>query len=121
MKAKDNKFYHEQRIVNRRFDDTPRTGTNTEYQIKSSWRTEGTSSWLIIFLFSLFIFLFLSCSSAPQPTGNIFVDRNVAVQQLNLANQTASRGRYNDALLMLGEARRLAVSSDDPYLRLGLQ
>ena len=34
-----------------------------------------------------------------------------------MANQNASRGRYKDALLYLGEARRLAVSSDDPSLR----
>jgi tetratricopeptide (TPR) repeat protein len=41
----------------------------------------------------------------------------VAIQQLNLANRNASRGRYDDALAILVEARRLAVSSDDPYLR----
>ena len=71
--------------------------------------------WLIIFLY---IVVFSGCSSAPKNAGEIYVDRNMAIQQLNLANQTLSRGRYDDALRILGEARRLAVSSDDPYLRL---
>jgi len=62
--------------------------------------------------------VFSGCSSAPKSAGEVFTDRNMAVQQLNLVNQTASHGRYDDALRDLTEARRLAVSSDDPYLRL---
>jgi len=42
----------------------------------------------------------------------------MAANQLNLANQTASQGRYDDALLILGEARRLALGTDDPELRI---
>ena len=76
-------------------------------------RTFG--SWLII---PLFILLFFGCSSAPKRAVEIRADRNVAIQQLNLVNQLVSRGRYDDALRDLREARRLAVSTDDPYLRM---
>ena len=71
--------------------------------------------WLFIFLF---IVVFFGCSSAPKKAVEIRVDRNVAIQQLNLVNQLVSRGRYDDALRGLREARRLAVSTDDPYLRM---
>ena len=76
------------------------------------------TNWLfasfLIFLFSFFI---PGCSSAPPRTGEVFSDRNTALNQLNLANQLANRGRFEDALLLLMEARRLAVSTDDPSLR----
>ena len=71
-----------------------------------------------IFLFSLFFFLFFNCSSAPKKPAEIFTDRNMAVNQLNLANHTAGRGYYEDALLILEEARRLALGTDDPSLRI---
>jgi tetratricopeptide (TPR) repeat protein len=87
MKAKNNKFYHKQ------------------------------CSWLIIFFFSLFTLLFLGCSSAPQPTGDVYADRDDAVAQMNSANRAASRGQYDNALNLMEEARRLAVGSDDPNLR----
>jgi len=87
MKVKTNKFYHKQ------------------------------CSWFIIFLFSLFTLLFLGCSSAPQPTGDVYADRDDAVAQMNSANRAASRGQYDNALSLMDEARRLAVSSDDPGLR----
>ena len=53
--------------------------------------------------YSLFIILYLlffsACSSAPKKPAEIFTERNVAASQLNLANQTANRGRYEEALL----------------------
>jgi len=111
MKTNNDKFYHE----------PTQTITNIgEFRTKSSccsWRTEGTSLWFIIFLFSLFSFLLFGCSSAPQPTGEIFADRNLALAQIDLANKAASRGRYDEAMDIMKEARRLAVSADDPYLR----
>jgi len=76
------------------------------------------------FFFLLFIpcFTFLilssSCSSAPKKPVEIFTDRIMAANQLNLANHTANRGRYDDALLILEEAWRLALSTDDPALRI---
>ncbi|MDR1804118.1 MAG: tetratricopeptide repeat protein [Treponema sp.] len=36
---------------------------------------------------------------------------------MNSANRAASRGQYDNALKLMEEARRLAVSSDDPALR----
>jgi len=68
-------------------------------------------------LFAFLIFLF-SCSSAPRQTGEVFIERDMALSHLNLANQTANRGRYEEALMILEEARRLAVSTDDPSLRI---
>jgi len=70
----------------------------------------------VLLVFSLAIFS--GCSSAPKKATEIFTDRNTAIKQLNLANLTANRGRYEEALVILEEARRLALSTDDPPLRL---
>ena len=72
------------------------------------------SPWLFLFLFAV---VFSGCSSAPQPTGEIYTDRNNAANQINLANKASSRGLYDDALVYMNEARRLALSTDDPHLR----
>ena len=91
-----------------------------EFQMKSEGRKKKKNEIRlssIFFLFSLFFFLLFSCSSAPEPTGEIYVDRSDAVVQMNSANQAASRGQYDAALDIMKEAKRLAVSSDDPYLR----
>jgi len=65
----------------------------------------------------LFILLFIiSCSSTPPRPEEILTERNMIARQLDLANQTANRGRFNDALLILQDARRFAVSVDDPPL-----
>ena len=62
--------------------------------------------------------LSFACSSAPKrPPENTAV-RNTAASQLLIANQAANQGRYEDALLFLDEARRLAHSADDPKLRI---
>jgi tetratricopeptide (TPR) repeat protein len=71
----------------------------------------------LFFFFFPFCFLLFSCSSAPQPTGEIFADRSDAISQMNSANQAASRGHYDEALKLMEEARRLARSTDDPNLR----
>jgi tetratricopeptide (TPR) repeat protein len=44
--------------------------------------------------------------------------RTQAWQNLNLANEAADNGDYENALAMISEARRFAVSSDDPELRI---
>ena len=74
----------------------------------------------LYFLAAVFFALaaFPGCSSAPKKPAEIFTDRIMAANQLNLANQTMTQGRYEDALLILEEARRLAVSCDDPQLRI---
>ena len=70
------------------------------------------------------VFVFLlgmalsGCSSAPKKPAEIYTDRVFAANQLNLASQAAHRGRYEDALFLLEEARRLALSTDDPELRI---
>ena len=62
--------------------------------------------------------MFLGCSSVPKKPVEDFTNRNLAANQLNLANQTASRGYYSDALLILEEARRITLGTDDPALRI---
>ena len=88
---------------------------------KKNYGTPKSFSLLFVISYLLFIIcylLFISCSTAPKQPAEIFTDRTMAVNQLNLANQTASRGRYEDALLILEEARRMVVSTDDPPLRI---
>jgi len=73
------------------------------------------------FLFTILFFslaVFSGCSSAPKKATEIFTDRNTAIKQLALADYTANRGRYEDALVILDGARKLALSTDDPSLRL---
>lgn len=64
------------------------------------------------------LLLCAACSSAPSKPAEIYTDRNLAANQLDMANKTANQGRYQDALIVLEEARRLAVASDDPALRI---
>jgi len=72
------------------------------------------------FFFSIVfsIVVFSGCSSAPKKATEIFTDRNTAIKQLDLANYTANRGQYESALVVLEGARNLALSTDDPPLRL---
>ena len=67
---------------------------------------------LLIFIFSP------GCSSAPKKPAEVFTERTVAENQLEMANRAAVRGHYQEALAFLLEARRLAVLTDDPQLRL---
>jgi tetratricopeptide (TPR) repeat protein len=69
----------------------------------------------ISFLFFAFCFA-ISCSSVPKKATAIFTERNMASNQLDLANRTANQGRYAEALLIVEDARRIAVSVDDPPL-----
>jgi tetratricopeptide (TPR) repeat protein len=86
--------------------------------VKSEKSKKTKLSRPIFTLFPVLLLLFFTaCSSAPKRPAEIFVIRNLAQSQLNLANQAASRGRYEEALDLLAEARRLAVSVDDPALR----
>ena len=74
----------------------------------------------IIFVPAAFFFLvvFAGCSSAPKRPAETFTARNIAVSQLNMADQAANQGRYEEALILLEEARRLALATDDPSLRI---
>jgi tetratricopeptide (TPR) repeat protein len=70
----------------------------------------------------LFVFFALclgsACSSAPKRPAEVFELRDMAEAQLDLANREADRGNYEAALLLLSDARRIAVSADDPSLRI---
>jgi tetratricopeptide (TPR) repeat protein len=57
-----------------------------------------------------------ACSSAPKRPAELRTIRNMAETQLELANKAADRGNYEGALDLLREARRLAVSADNPHL-----
>ena len=73
---------------------------------------------LSVFGIVLLLAVLSACSSAPKKPAEVFTSRITAGNQLNLANATANQGRYEDALLILDEARRLALSADDPPLRI---
>jgi len=87
---------------------------NKKRKLKHSATGKVLYSFFVIF-YLLFAF---ACSSAPKKPTAIFTERNIATSQLNLANNTANRGRYEEALLLLTEARRIALGTDDPQLRI---
>ncbi len=60
---------------------------------------------------------FASCSSAPSRPAEIYSARQMGENQLDLVNKTTDRGDYETALGLLAEACRLAISVDDPSLR----
>lgn len=81
--------------------------------IRNSYRTLA-----VVFGAFFLIAFFSGCSSAPKKPLEIYTDRDIAANQLNLANYAANRGRYEEALRLLAEARRLAVTTDDPEMRI---
>jgi tetratricopeptide (TPR) repeat protein len=60
----------------------------------------------------------LACSTAPERPVEVRSLRNLGESQLELANQEMDRNNFDDALLMLEDTWRVAVSSDDPSLRI---
>jgi tetratricopeptide (TPR) repeat protein len=56
------------------------------------------------------------CSSAPKKPAEIVTVRNTIVKQLDYANSIAAQGRFAEALPLAEEARRLALTVDDPPL-----
>jgi tetratricopeptide (TPR) repeat protein len=70
------------------------------------------------FLLSVLCGLLLaSCSSVPKRPAEVFVLQTMTETQLRLANIEADRGNYAEALSLLAEAWRMAVSTDRPALR----
>lgn len=67
-------------------------------------------------LFLLVMALLGGCSTAPKRPLEVFTIRKQTETQLNLANHEADRGNYENALDLLEEAQRLAVSIDHPPL-----
>jgi tetratricopeptide (TPR) repeat protein len=72
----------------------------------------------VLHCFLFFSLCFYACSSAPKRPAELTAVRSIADNQLILANQAAGRELYEDALVLLEEARRLALSVDDPGLRI---
>ena len=62
--------------------------------------------------------LLAACSTPPKNPGEVYDLRNQSEAQLDLGNKQADRGNYETALVLLDEANRLAVISDDPGLRI---
>jgi tetratricopeptide (TPR) repeat protein len=60
--------------------------------------------------------LLTGCSSAPKGQAEILTQRRGALDQLEAANKEADRGNYANALILINESRRLAISADDPSL-----
>jgi tetratricopeptide (TPR) repeat protein len=57
-----------------------------------------------------------ACSTAPKRPVEVFTIQKQTETQLSLANHEADRGNYENALDLLEEAQRLAVSTDRPPL-----
>jgi tetratricopeptide (TPR) repeat protein len=67
----------------------------------------------------LLCFLYAAgCSSAPKRPTEIYDLRSMAETQLELGNNEADRGNYVSALDLVSEAERIAISADDPSLRI---
>ena len=69
-------------------------------------------------IWCLTLLILAACSTAPKKPPAVLTLRNAAASQLELANREADRGGYETALDMAAEARRLAVTADDPPLRI---
>jgi tetratricopeptide (TPR) repeat protein len=68
------------------------------------------------------LLLLAACSTAPKNPGDIYDIRTQAESQLEMGSKAADRGNYDTALVLLNEAWRLAVITDNPALlvRIGL-
>ncbi|MDR2767823.1 MAG: hypothetical protein LBB82_05800 [Treponema sp.] len=63
-------------------------------------------------------FFCIACSSAPKRPVEIFTIQSMVETQLGLANNAADQANYTQALNLLAQAWRLAVSTDRPALRI---
>ncbi|GHV29173.1 hypothetical protein AGMMS4952_14480 [Spirochaetia bacterium] len=70
----------------------------------------------VILLIAVVLFVAAGCSSLPKGQPEVRRTRRNAHTQLEAANREADRGNYVEALSLIKEARRLAVSADDPAL-----
>jgi len=70
----------------------------------------------ILILLAALILTGVSCSTAPKRPTEIVVVRRQAEQELDLGNKATGQGEYDNALLLLTEAKRKAVSVDDVSL-----
>ncbi|MDR2471458.1 MAG: hypothetical protein LBD09_05045 [Treponema sp.] len=64
------------------------------------------------------VILIAGCSSVPPRPAEVFNIQSMAETQMALANKEADQGNYSEALAILAEAWRLAVTTDRPALRI---
>ena len=69
-------------------------------------------------LILLILLLVSACSTPPKNPGVSYSLRRQAESQLNQGNKQADRGELGTALFLLEEAMRLAITTDDPGLRI---
>ena len=60
--------------------------------------------------------LFTACSTQPKNPEDIYELRNQAENQLDIGNKLSDRGSNEEALILINEAQRLAILTDDPSL-----
>lgn len=92
------------------------TGSGTRKH-SAATRAVGLSAVMIGVAFCAAISL-SGCSSAPKRPAEVFTNRNAANGQLDLGNQAVNKGDYANAHIFLGEAWRLALTTDDPATRI---
>jgi len=63
-----------------------------------------------------FLLIFVSCSTAPKNPGDVYNLRSHAEAVMEAANKDAGRGNFENALLLLGECKRMAILADDSSL-----
>jgi len=69
-------------------------------------------------LFLIIIFLLASCSSAPKRPAQVYTIQSMTDTLIGRANEEADQGNHSEALNLLTEAWRLAVTTDRPALRI---
>jgi len=69
-----------------------------------------------IVLAAAFFIMFVSCSSAPKNSGDVYHYRTQAEMLLDSGNRESSKGNFNNSLVILSESKRLSILSDDPSL-----
>ena len=85
--------------------------------MQSKQRKKKISCKTLLVLLPLFVFL-AACSTQPKQTGDIYDLRKNAETQFDLGNKQADRGNYESAFILLKEAQRLAIITDEPSLRI---
>jgi len=65
-----------------------------------------------VLIFSM-ILVSVSCSSSGKKPADIFILRSIAEAALEAANKDAGRGKFENALLLLGDCTQNAILADD--------
>jgi len=71
---------------------------------------------IFILITSFFLISFVSCSSIPKNTGDVFTVRHQTEENLRKANIEAARSNFETAIKLLDDCRRNAILVDDSSL-----